>query len=88
VIGTSNHREGSVEALKVILEYRHFRANRERRQRRRMSALGQKQTLGPRNAMSALPPKAYMVQRDGYVRFVPKADLLLHRPKPTASRCR
>src|SRR5438067_11441077 len=29
-----------------------------------MSALGQKQTFGPRNAMSALPPKADISERD------------------------
>jgi hypothetical protein len=39
-----------------------------------MSALGHKETFSPRNTMSALPPKADMVQRDPDVRFVPKAD--------------
>jgi hypothetical protein len=39
-----------------------------------MSALGQKQTFGSGNPMSALPPKADMVQRDRDVRFVPEAD--------------
>src|SRR5215472_9869427 len=40
-----------------------------------MSALGQKRTFSPRNAMSALPPKADIGRagRDG--RFVPKADI-------------
>ena len=41
-----------------------------------MSALGQKQTFGPKNAMSALPPKADIAECDGHVRFVPKADIL------------
>jgi hypothetical protein len=36
-----------------------------------MSALGQKQTFGPFIAMSALPPKADIAQRDRHVRFVP-----------------
>jgi hypothetical protein len=40
-----------------------------------MSALGQKQTLGPFITTSALPPKADIVQRGGNVRFVPKADM-------------
>jgi len=40
-----------------------------------MSVLGQKQTFGPRNAMSALPPKADMVQRDRHVRLVPQEDV-------------
>jgi hypothetical protein len=40
-----------------------------------MSALGQKQTSRSEIAMSALPPKADMVQRDR-IRFVPKADIL------------
>jgi hypothetical protein len=34
-----------------------------------MSALGQKQTSDRRPLMSALPPKADIVQRGGYVRF-------------------
>jgi hypothetical protein len=41
-----------------------------------MSALGQKQAFGPRNTMSALPPKADIVECDCHVRFVPKADIL------------
>ena len=41
-----------------------------------MSALGQKRTFGPRNLMSALPPKADIVEGDWHVRFVPKADIL------------
>ena len=45
---------------------------------RRMSALGQKQTFGPRKSMSALPPKVDIVERDRHVRFVPKADIV-HR---------
>jgi hypothetical protein len=40
-----------------------------------MSALGQKQTLHRSNAMSALPPKADIVEGGGNVRFVPKADI-------------
>jgi hypothetical protein len=40
-----------------------------------MSALGQKQTLKRRHRMSALPPKAAMVQHNRDVRFVPKADI-------------
>ena len=40
-----------------------------------MSALGQKRTFGLFIAMSALPPKADMVQRGRDVRFVPKADM-------------
>ena len=40
-----------------------------------MSALGQKQTLAHLRLMSALPPKADMVQHDRDVRFVPKADI-------------
>jgi hypothetical protein len=39
-----------------------------------MSALGHKQTLSLRNAMSALPPKADIDRRNCHVRFVPKAD--------------
>src|SRR5215472_9069602 len=31
-----------------------------------MSALGQKQTFGPRNAMSALPPKSGPVKQGGF----------------------
>jgi hypothetical protein len=40
-----------------------------------MSALGQKRTSQQVRAMSALPPKADMVQHDRDVRFVPKADI-------------
>jgi hypothetical protein len=36
-----------------------------------MSALGQKQTFGPFIAMSALPPKADIRERNWDVRFVP-----------------
>jgi hypothetical protein len=39
-----------------------------------MSALGQKQTSRPEISMSALPPKADIVQHDRDVRFVPEAD--------------
>ena len=40
-----------------------------------MSALGQKQTFAPQNAMSALSPKADMCSAPRLVRFVPKADI-------------
>jgi hypothetical protein len=40
-----------------------------------MSALGQKRTSLGKFPMSALPPKADIVWRDGDVRFVPKADI-------------
>ena len=39
-----------------------------------MSALGQKQTSEDVRAMSALPPKADIIERNRHVRFVPKAD--------------
>jgi hypothetical protein len=39
-----------------------------------MSALGQKQTLRRSTAMSAIPPKADIAQRDCHVRFAPEAD--------------
>ena len=44
-----------------------------------MSALGQKQTFAMQYAMSALPPKADMCSALGYVRFVPKADIVHRR---------
>jgi len=50
-----------------------------------MSALGQKQTLRRVCAMSALPPKADMVQQDRNVRFVPKADIPGRFPSDTLS---
>jgi hypothetical protein len=40
-----------------------------------MSALGQTRTLRLVRLMSALPPKADIVQHGGNVRFVPKADV-------------
>ena len=40
-----------------------------------MSALGQKQTFGLRNAMSALSPKADIGTQLWNVCFVPKADI-------------
>jgi hypothetical protein len=40
-----------------------------------MSALGQKRTSKHLHTMSALPPKADIIQRGGNVRFVPKADM-------------
>ena len=39
-----------------------------------MSALGQKQTFGPRKSMSALPPKADIGTHSWNVCFVPKAN--------------
>src|SRR5215831_16601644 len=43
-------------------------------QRLAMSAMGQKQTLPDISAISALPPKADIAERECHVRFVPKAD--------------
>jgi len=43
--------------------------------RRECPLWGQKQTLAQVRVMSALPPKADMVQHDCDVRFVPKADI-------------
>jgi hypothetical protein len=40
-----------------------------------MSAMGQKRTFSDVRLMSALPPKADIVGRNGDVRFVPKADI-------------
>ena len=40
-----------------------------------MSLMGQKQTSRSEITMSALPPKANMVQHDHDVHFVPKADI-------------
>jgi hypothetical protein len=40
-----------------------------------MSALGQQQTSRSEFAMSALPPKADIVQHGGNVRFVPNSDI-------------
>jgi hypothetical protein len=40
-----------------------------------MSALGQKRTLEHLRAMSALPPKADIAERDWNIRFVPKAEV-------------
>ena len=40
-----------------------------------MSALGQKRTLTTTRAMSALAPKADIVQHGGNVRFVPIPDI-------------
>ena len=42
----------------------------------RMSALGQKQTSGHVQSMSALPPKADIGTQSRNVRFVPKADMV------------
>jgi hypothetical protein len=47
-----------------------------------MSGLGQKQILEYFRIMSALPPKADMVQRGHDVRFVPKADSCTAANKP------
>ena len=41
-----------------------------------MSALGQKQTFRSVSMMSALPPKADIVECDRHVRLVPEADKL------------
>jgi hypothetical protein len=40
-----------------------------------MSALGQKETSDANSTMSALPPKADIVQHGGNVRFLPIADV-------------
>ena len=52
-----------------------------------MSALGQKQTSRPEISMSALPPKADIVQHGGNVRFGPKAAVsrCSKNPPPKAS---
>jgi hypothetical protein len=42
-----------------------------------MTALGQKRTSKQVRAMSALPPKADIVEHDRHVRFVPKADVCI-----------
>jgi hypothetical protein len=39
--------------------------------------MGQKRTFWPFIAMSALPPKADIGERNRDVRFVPKADILI-----------
>ena len=39
------------------------------------AALGQKRTWDCRSLISALPPKADIVQHGGNVRFVPEADI-------------
>jgi hypothetical protein len=44
-----------------------------------MSALGQKQTSGLVERMSALPPKADVEAQSWNVRFVPKADIATTR---------
>jgi hypothetical protein len=41
-----------------------------------MSALSQKRTLKQLHPMSALPPKADIVQYGGNVRFVPIGDIV------------
>jgi len=48
-----------------------------------MSALGQKQTFDDVRRMSALPPKADIVDGDWHVRFVPIANIVAcrHRRK-------
>ena len=47
-----------------------------------MSALGQKQTSRPEISMSALPPKADIVQHGGNVRFV---QILLQKSAMTGA---
>ena len=42
-----------------------------------MSALGHKRTFAAQKGMAALPPKADMCGATRYVRFVPKADILI-----------
>jgi hypothetical protein len=56
-----------------------------------MSALGHKRTSKHVRIMSALPPKADIVQHGGHVRFVPKADIpsftkLLPNERPERAR--
>jgi hypothetical protein len=54
-----------------------------------MSPLGQKRTWEYRSLMSAIPPKADIVQLGGNVRFVPITDMAqteLSKKKETASR--
>ena len=55
-----------------------------------MSALGQKRTRSPEIAMSALPPKADIVQHGDNIRFVPKADIhrLIRSPRRRVRHCR
>ena len=50
-----------------------------------MSALGQKQTLKRPPPMSALPPKADIVERDWNVRFVLEADIAVTHLQQEAS---
>jgi hypothetical protein len=52
-----------------------------------MSALGQKQTLRSEIAMSALPPKADIAEREEHVRFAPLTDIstLIGRPPKIGS---
>jgi hypothetical protein len=73
--------EGAHRALFVLnvasdnAHYRKQPKGRWSRMGELMSALGQKQTLDWRPLMSALPPKADMVQLGDDVRFVPQADI-------------
>jgi hypothetical protein len=53
--------------------------------RHSISTLGQKRTLGKVRLMSAIPPKAALVQRVWDVRFVPKADILRCNKIPSYS---
>jgi hypothetical protein len=53
-----------------------------------MSALGQKQTLGNVQPMSALPPKADIRFRDRHVRFVPEAEVAPAFRAKAHPRCR
>jgi hypothetical protein len=51
-----------------------------------MSGLGQKQTLSRVYPMSAIPPKADIVQYDYNVRFVPKANIALRHSITSSAR--
>jgi hypothetical protein len=67
----------SVCAMRERLRISHFWIENCAVRRNRVR-FGQKQTFGPRKAMSALLPKADIVGRNGDVRFVPKLDIGLH----------
>jgi hypothetical protein len=52
-----------------------------------ISALGHKRTWQQVRVMSALPPKADMVQHNRDVRFVPKADIAAPIAGRLVTRC-